>query len=195
MRISRLGQIPARGDLVDSAGNTLEAGDQIFSYFQTAEAINVGRAVGLDAETNTQAGNPVGLNVTGVDTAHAGGGISAVVGGYQGVNISNPGQGDIVKLANSDGTDGDGGAATLAGRNAASGDYIEVLVYGSGHVITHGGSIDILAGDTLTAGTSGTVGHMIGVADLADGSLPAVLALGPHTGNDTGLIPAFFRCM
>lgn len=195
MRISRLGQIPARGDLVDSAGNTLEAGDQIFSYFQTAEAINVGRAVGLDAETNTQAGNPVGLNVTGVDTAHAGGGISAVVGGYQGVNISNPGQGDIVNLANSDGTDGDGGAATLAGRNAASGDYIEVLVYGSGHVITHGGSIDILAGDTLTAGTSGTVGHMIGVADLADGSLPAVLALGPHTGNDTGLIPAFFRCM
>ena len=195
MRISRLGQIPARGDLVDSAGNTLEAGDQIFSYFQTAEAINVGRAVGLDAETNTQAGNPVGLNVTGVDTAHAGGGISAVVGGYQGVNISNPGQGDIVNLANSDGTDGDGGAAPRAGRTAARGDYIEVLVYGSGHVITHGGSIDILAGDTLTAGTSGTVGHMIGVADLADGSLPAVLALGPHTGNDTGLIPAFFRCM
>ena len=195
MRISRLGQIPARGDLVDSAGNTLEAGDQIFSYFQTAEAINVGRAVGLDAETNTQAGNPVGLNVTGVDTAHAGGGISAVVGGYQGVNISNPGQGDIVNLANSDGTDGDGGAATLAGRNAASGDYIEVLVYGSGHVITPGGSMAILAGATLTAGPSGTVGHMIGVADLADGSLPAVLALGPHTGNDTGLIPAFFRCM
>tara|TARA_Y100000310_G_C20466946_1_gene708119 strand:+ start:226 stop:801 length:576 start_codon:yes stop_codon:yes gene_type:complete len=191
MRISRLGTLPALGDAVDTNGNAIVLGDKIFSIFEADGAIAIGAPVQLQVDVNTTAGNVNGIEVVEADTSNAGGGTSGIVGAFQGENLSNPGY-DTVVTTNSDGSDADGGSVVLRGKAAVDGNLIMVQCYGAGYVLAEG-TTDVLAGDSMI--TDATGGRMITVADLADGSVPAILALSPVTEAAEGAIACFIRAM
>ena len=193
MRISRLGRFPAAGDIVDSGGNTVAGPDRIYTYFEADGAVAMGAPVQLQVDTNNNStGNITGWEVVEADTDNPGGGSGTIVGAYQGVNISNPGGNTNVSLPNAAGSTAGAGAVAITGRVAVDGDIIEVICYGQGYVLAHGGT-DVVAGDSLIADSTG--GRLITVTDLADGSGGLVTALGPITAAGEGLIPAYFRCM
>ena len=194
MIISRLGSITALGDAIDSAGITLKATDKIFTFFEADEAIAVGAPVQHQTDTNNNStGNTYGIEVIEVKTGEAGGGSGCILGGYTGVNLTNPhGTKVNVKNPDADGSDADGGSVVLTGVAAVDGDLVQVQCYGTGWCLGEG-STDIVAGDQLIG--DGTGGRLITVTDLADGSGGQVIALGPLTQGAEGLIPVFFRCM
>lgn len=194
MIISRLGSITALGDAIDSAGITLKATDKIFTFFEADAAVAVGAPVQLQSDVNNNStGNTYGIEVIEVITSAAGGGSGCILGGYTGVNLTNPhGTKVNVKNPNAAGDDADGGSVVLTGVAAVDGDLIQVQCYGTGWCLTEG-STDIDSGDQLIGDSTG--GRLIVVADLADGSGGQVVALGTNCQNAEGLISVFFRCM
>jgi hypothetical protein len=196
MIISRLGKITALGDAVDNGSLPIapSVSDKIFTFFEADAGIAVGAPVQLQTDVNNNStGNTYGFEVVEADTNSAGGGSGTIVGGYTGVNLTNPqGTKVNVNIANAAGDDGNGGAVVLTGVAAVDGDLIQVQCYGAGFCLGEG-STDIVAGDSLITDTTG--GRCITVTDLADGSGGLITALGPLTEAAEGLIPVFFRCM
>lgn len=194
MIITRLGSVPSLGDTLDTDGNAIATSDKIFCFFRADGAIALGAPVELQVDTNNNStGNVEGIEIVEADLNNPGGGSGSILGGYRGVNLTNPSGTKVnVNLADADGGVAAGGAVTLRGVVAAAGDWVQIQTYGAGHVLGEG-STDIVAGDGLV--TDATGGRCITSTDLADGSGKLIEALGPLTAAAEGLIPCFFRCM